>query len=187
MVMSRISAYPDGIDFTVSSYLHRSVNRRRRRYLHQPMMLHDIAEPGEPIPEELLRFGLIWPDGGRATNLDDWGRSRQDATEPTHGLEFDGGGGSDSERSQDYWAWPLPGPGQLRIVIEWPAFGIDETTGSIDGELLVEASKRARPVWPEDTSKPSHLSRRAIMRATRERHDGPGAAAGGPDPAAAPS
>jgi hypothetical protein len=133
------------------------------------MMWHDMGEPGDPIPGELLRFGLTWPDGGRATNLDDWGRSWPDATEPAHGLESHSGGGSDREYSQEYWAWPLPGSGPLGLVVEWPAFGIDETTASVDGDLLLAAAARARPVWPDDISRASHLSRGAVMRAARER------------------
>lgn len=168
VVVNHISAYPDGFEFTVNSYLRPSPRRGRRRHLHHPLMWDDIGGPGEPIPDETLRFGLAWPDGGRATNLDGWDRGWPDATEAAHGLESHGGGGSDREYSQEYWAWPVPGPGRLQFVVEWPAFGIDETRESIDGGLIVEASTRARPVWAEDADKPSHLSRGAVMRAARE-------------------
>lgn len=100
-------------------------------------------------------FGLTWPDGGRATNLDGSGRW-PDATEPAHGLESQSGGGSDREYSQEYWAWPLPGSGPLGLVVEWPAFGIGETTASIDCSLLIAAAERAQPVWPEDGGRDSH-------------------------------
>lgn len=174
VVVSRISVYPDGMALNVDSYLHRSVKSGRRRHLHHPMMWHELGEPGEPVPGELLRFGLAWPDGGRATNIDHWGRTRPDADAPVHGLEPKGGGGSDREHSQVVWAWPLPGTGDLRVVVEWPAFGIDETTVPIDGGMLGEAARRARPVWPEDADKASHLSWQALMRAGHERGRGPG-------------
>lgn len=167
VVLSRLSAFPDGVEFSVNSYLRRSVKRSRRARLHHPMMWHGIAEPGEPIPPEILRFGVAWPDGGRATNIGDWGRSWPDATEPGHGLDSHGGGGSDREYSQQYWAWPLPAAGPLRFVVEWPAFGIEETTASIDGELLVEAAARARPVWADDAGMASHLSAVTVMRTVR--------------------
>lgn len=170
VVVSRLSAFPDGFAVTVNSYVHRSVKRTRRAHLH-PMMWHGMIDPGEPIPDELLRFGVAWPDGGRATNLDGWGHDWPDATEPAHGLDSRSGGGSDLEYAQEYWAWPLPGPGELRFVVEWPAFGIPETTASIGGELLVEAGARARPVWPEDAGKASHHSRGAVMRTVRGRDD----------------
>lgn len=86
VVVSRIGAYPDGFELTVNSYRRRSVKWTRQHRVHHPMMRPDMGEPGEPLPDELLRFGLAWPDGGRATNLDGWGRSWPDATEPAHGL-----------------------------------------------------------------------------------------------------
>jgi hypothetical protein len=170
VAVSRVSAYPDGFELIVSSYVHRSVKRRRGPLLRHPMMWHDMGDPGEPIPDELLRFGLAWPDGGRATNLDDWGRRRPDATEPAHGLEPHGGGGSDREYSQEYWAWPLPGPGPVGFVVEWPAFGISETTATIDGDQFVNAATRSHPIWPEDADRASHVSRAAMMRAHNEDH-----------------
>ncbi len=80
VVVGRIAAYPDGFELIVHTYLHRSVKRRRTARIHHPLMWHEMGEPGEPIPDELLRFGLAWPDENRATNLDDWveaGRTRQ--------------------------------------------------------------------------------------------------------------
>jgi hypothetical protein len=169
VVVSRVSAYPDGFELTVSSYLHRSVKRTRRRRVHHPMMWHDMGEPGEPLPDELLRFGLEWPDGGRVTNLDPWGHSWPDATEPAHGLESRSGRGSADEYSQEYWAWPLPGPGPLSLVVEWPAFDIVETATSMDGSLLIEAAARAKPVWHEDAGRDSHVSRGAVIRSAQQR------------------
>ncbi len=171
VVLSRISAFPDGFEFTVNSYLRRSVKRNRRGHPHHPMMWHGMVDPGKPVPDEILRFGVAWPDGGRATNLGGWGRNERDATEPAHGLETHSGGGSDREYSQQYWAWPLPTSGPLRFVVAWPAFGIEETTASVDGEILVEAASRAQPVWPEDVGKTSHVSRAAVVR-TMRAHDG---------------
>lgn len=169
VVVSRIAAYPDGFELTVHSYLHRSVKRRRSARIHHPMMWHDMGGSGEPIPDQLLRFGLAWPDGGRATNLDDWGRSWPDATEAAHGLESHSGGGSDHEYLQEYWAWPLPGSGPLAFVVEWPAFGIGETTATIDGDQLSDAATRSHPIWPEDAGRASHAARWAMMRAAHER------------------
>jgi len=169
VVVSRVAAFPDGFELIVNSYVHRSVKRRRRPDLRHPMMWHGMGEPGEPLPDELLRFGVAWPDGGRATNIDDWGRSWPDATEAAHGLESYGGGGSDREYSQEYWAWPLPGAGPVGFVVEWPAFGISETRATIDGDQFVDAAARSRPIWPEDTDRASHASRAAMIRAHQER------------------
>ena len=167
VVVTHISAFPDGFAFTVESYLHRSVPRRRARIVHPHW-----DDDGEARRDEVLRFGLSWPDGGRATNIDSWGRRWPDATEPAHGLEENGGGGSDRHYSWEFWAWPLPGPGQLRFVVEWPAFGIPETAQAIDAQLLIDAAAKARPVWPDDGARPSHLTRAGVMGVLRRRSGG---------------
>lgn len=171
-----IRAYPDGFELTVDTYLHRSVTRRRRHGPHRhPLMFHGFADDDLSLPGELLRFGLAWPDGGRATSIDQWGRCEwPDATEPAHGLEGRSGGGSDLHYRHEYWAWPLPAGGPLRCVVEWPEYGIAETSAEIDGALIVEAAQRARPVWPEDAGRAAHLPRRTVMRAMQARAEAEG-------------
>jgi hypothetical protein len=172
VVVNRIAAYQDGFELTVNSYLHRSVRPRRRHRWARPLMSRHDHDPGEPVPDEFLRFGLAWPDGGRATNLDGWGQQWPDATEPSHGLDEQGGGGSDREYSQQYWAWPVPTSGELLMVVEWPAFGIPETAAGLDAAVLVEAAGRSHPVWDEDATRPSHMSRGTVMRAVQYRAPG---------------
>jgi hypothetical protein len=153
-------AYPDGFEFSLCTWLHPTVAARRRRSRHLPMVLGPWeVEPGEELPPEFLRFGVQFPDGATATNLDDgqW-RLSPDATEPLHGLESHSGGGTDLEYSQTYWAWPLPGPGDFSFVVEWPAYDIAEAQYRLDTELVRVAAERARPVWPELTG-PTHLTR----------------------------
>ncbi len=167
VVVRGLVAYPDGFEFSLQAWVHRSVRLKSR---HREMFWHRHRRPDRgPVPDELLRFGVGWPDGGRATNLDLWGRNWPDATEPAHGIEERGGGGSDREWTQDYWAWPLPGPGELRFVCEWPEFGIAETSVTVDGALLVKAAERAAPVWPDDAGRSSHATRAAMIQAQRLR------------------
>jgi len=169
VLASRVAAYPDGFELTLDSHVRPTVPRRRRQRWYGSMWDPNVA-PDDPVPDTLLRFGLAWPDGGRATNLDRWGRGwAHDATEPTHGLDEQGGGGSDSAYTQHYWCWPLPTEGELRVIVEWPAFGIPETSTTIDATLLAEAATRARPVWEDDADVPAHLSRTALLRAVRLR------------------
>lgn len=167
VVASRIAAHPDGFELTLNSYIRPSASRRRLRR-HHPMWSHDL-DPSDPIPDTFLRFGLAWPDGGRATNLDRWGRPWHDAdaTEPEHSLEEQGGGGSDDEYTEQYWCRPLPTEGELHLVVEWPAYGIPETSAALDAALFTEAAARARPVWEDDVDTPSHVSRSAVLRALR--------------------
>jgi hypothetical protein len=165
VVVRGIVAYPDGFAFTLESFLHRSVKRSRRRRPFHAFGRWDDED--DTMSDETLRFGISWPDGGRATNLDGWGRGWPDATEPAHGMEEGSGGGSDRHYSWEYWAWPLPDSGPLRFVCEWPAYGIPETFAPVDAALFADAVGRAFPVWPDDAGRSSHLTRGAMFRTVR--------------------
>jgi hypothetical protein len=166
VVVRNLVAYHDGFGFVMEAFLHPSVKLGRRR--RGPSIFHDPYSDG-PLDDETLRFGISWPDGGRATNLDFRGRGWQDATEPAHGLESGSGGGSDREYSTNYWAWPLPAEGDLRFLAEWPAFDIPETAASLDARLLADAATRAFAVWPEGLDRPSHSTRAAMFRSAQSR------------------
>jgi len=63
---------------------------------------------------------------------------------------FHGGGGGGGPYGQvqfDMWLWPLPPPGRLRVVCEWPAYDIAETSVELDATELVGDAARAQPVW----------------------------------------
>lgn len=50
--------------------------------------------------------------------------------------------------SHDYWLWPLPQPGAIRVSCEWPLVGISFSTIEIDAPVLVDAATRVLPLWP---------------------------------------
>lgn len=153
VTVSAITVYPERFSLTVNSFLRPSVKRRGHQRRALPILRHELDDRRDPVPDEMLRFGLAWPDGGRATNLDwvehDW----PDATRPSHGLEEGSGSGTDHQYSTEYWAWPVPDSGQLTIVVEWPFFEVEETVTVIDATLFGEASRRAHPVWPKDADR----------------------------------
>jgi len=106
--------------------------------------------PGRRVTEYTFRFGVELADGRRASNLvrphcDD----AQDPDGPV--LIFSGGasGGPEGQVQFDLWLWPLPPPGRLRVVCEWPAYDIAETSVELDATELVDAAARARPVWDQ--------------------------------------
>jgi hypothetical protein len=146
--LASLAAYPDRFNFTVHTFLHRSVPGRR------PGTGHD---PG------LLRLGLVWPDGAKAV------AGRLSDEDDSHGVLHGGGGGDDRSTRYDYLAWPLPGEGELRFVVEWEELGIPETSATLDAAVLAEAAAQARPVWPEDAGKPTFLTPAAVRRAWKER------------------
>jgi len=180
VLINRLAVFPDGVDLWVESYVRRGVRRgRRARRFEHPMMLHDLDDPRGPVPDAFLRFGVSWPDGKRATNLEQrWTGDWEDLPEETYGLEPRGGGGSDRRYEQQYWLWPIPATGELSFVVEWPAYNIPETVKTIDAQLLLEAAERAHSVWPEDADRPSHLNHGAVMRAMKDRPDEDGSAGG---------
>ncbi len=109
----------------------------------------DRLPRGGGLPDELFRFGIEFSDGRKATTLD-WERLRPPG-EPPRGpvLTMLGGGGDDRRWDQRYWVWPLPPPGPLAFVCEWPALGIALSRVDVDAELVLEAAARAEPLWTE--------------------------------------
>lgn len=105
--------------------------------------------PGRKVTEQTLRLGAEFADGRRTSNLV---RPHCDGDQlPEHPvLMFHGGGGGGGPYGQvqfDMWLWPLPPPGRLRVVCEWPAYDIAETSVELDATELVDAAARAQPVW----------------------------------------
>lgn len=107
-----------------------------------------------------LKWGFELPDGRRVTNVDPWPEQPQQEHgrghhpddrlwQPDHPV-LHGGGGSGGQRSvdRDYWLWPLPPAGRLRVVCQWPDQDIDRTVQDLDADTLLQAAGRARPAWP---------------------------------------
>jgi hypothetical protein len=97
-------------------------------------------EPG------LLRLGFAFADGSKATNTGAYfnrhdrgeGSERPDA--PVMTGHF--GGGGEGTWHNTFWVWPLPPPGALRFVCEWPAAGIPQTRVDLDAASLLAAANR---------------------------------------------
>jgi len=159
VVLNELAAFPDGFSLRITSHVHRSV-----KLPDQFSLMMGVPWGGSGLlSDEYLRIGIAWPDGARATMLDDWQRGFQpEAPDPDHGLESLASNADLQGCSTEYWAWPLPTHGELVVVVEWPAFGIPQSSTAVDFSLLTEAARRARPVWPEDAGKPSHLPRGGV-------------------------
>ena len=65
-------------------------------------------------------------------------------------LEGGGGGGIGQRYDLYYWVWPLPPPGRLAFVCEWPALGIPLSRYEIDSALIRDAAARDAPLWQVD-------------------------------------
>ncbi|MFC3988217.1 hypothetical protein [Actinoplanes siamensis] len=133
-----VTAYRNGFEFSLLAVM-REQDRRDRIFRAQHR--HSVAEPLEP---EFLRIGVRFADGRVATNL------AEDQRFPGPDDDFDGpllrqGGGSGDGRRYEtsYWVWPLPPPGPLTLVCEWPAFGIGESRAELDGRAVRDAAEHA--------------------------------------------
>jgi hypothetical protein len=171
-----IVAYPDGFELQVVLWARPPSHgaRRQRRGMWGAIAVDRSDLDGrDPLPPDFVRFGIQFPDGTSVTNLDPppWELS-PDADQPSHGMESHGGSGSDRYFEQGWWVWPVPGPGALSLICEWPSHDIGETRYEIEADLIRQAAERARPVWPDRTG-PSHLTSAQLMShfTTRRRTD----------------
>jgi hypothetical protein len=124
------------------------------------MLRRGERPPGslEELPAELLRLGLEYPDGRRASTFGGWvdgtstglgGPPDEDQPDPQKEIRLvaGSGGGDGLQTYQDYWVWPLPPSGSIRFVCEWPALEIPEAAVEIDADVIRGASERAKAIW----------------------------------------
>ena len=146
-------AYPTGFELTL------------RTRVREPLASPGADDPLFPwrgvrtgeagVAPEMLRFGIQLSDGGKATNLAPQ-RAGVDPEEAPSGpvLWPQGGGGGNGRSDYRVWIHPLPPPGALTFVCEWPVHGIPETRREVDASVIREAAGRAQELWPEPTTEP---------------------------------
>jgi hypothetical protein len=158
IAMQDVGVFATGVSFTLVSVLHAAFARtaEAREVIEREFGLPPRFGGGR---NDFLRFGVLFSDGGKATNLDDETSFAQlgldeDADEPVEppaGPVLNGGTGNHfGSRSEDeYWLWPLPPPGPVTFVCEWPVFQVPETRLEIDAAVFHAAAHSAREIWPE--------------------------------------
>ncbi|HYX84410.1 MAG TPA: hypothetical protein VE777_05535 [Gaiellales bacterium] len=99
----------------------------------------DWWEAGGP---DAFRFGIQYADGTKVTDRSGWER-------PPRGpvLLGRGGGGGGDRYEQGYWAWPLPPPGPMELVCQWPAEQIALTRTEVDAAVILAAARMSEPLW----------------------------------------
>jgi len=125
-----VMAYLDGFEFDIELRY-----RLDEEEFEDPFFWSHRPRGRRPSEEEvdpgILRFGIQFSDGRKATNLDNWMPFPMpgDPDELPEGpvlLAGDGGGGAGRGR-EGSWVWPLPPEGPLVFLCEWPAADIPET------------------------------------------------------------
>jgi hypothetical protein len=116
---------------------------------------HHSIRPGAPLSAEVLRFGVRFHDGTKATTVDSRPHSREWPPPQPDGpvlTEAGGGGGGGSDRrlrvGWSLWLWPLPPAEPFEFAVEWPAWDVPLTFSTVDGAAIAAAAHRAQPYWP---------------------------------------
>lgn len=137
--VTRIGAYPTGFEFELRTY---SASAEQDL---DPLLFERLRRRGSGLPPELLRIGVQFSDGRKATNV----REHHDLSEPDGPvMNSGGGGGGGGEWHQSIWVWPLPPPGPLVVACEWPDGGIPLTRHELDAQVILDAAGRAQALFP---------------------------------------
>jgi len=155
VVLSRLVAYPVGFEVTLDAFT------------RSPSWAYAFDEPAgewhrgeaERPPPELLRYGIEFSDGRKASNVGGMfggtmvamaATDEEPAPDPDTDISLVPGGGSGGGRHsrQELWVWPLPPRGPVAFVCEWPRYGIPEARVDLDALLIREAAEHAREIWP---------------------------------------
>lgn len=146
-----IDAYPEGFELEIRASTSVAYHELAREGdgsgpdvfgRHWPM----VGERRDVLPPQLLRVGVQFADGRIATSIG--GHDR-----PVGGPVMDalrgggGGGGRESRFRQGYWISPLPPPGAVAVVCEWPVLGIPVVRQEIDARLIGDAAGKARAMF----------------------------------------
>jgi len=103
-------------------------------------------EAGTLAPE-VFRFGVGFSDGRKATNLVGLGGYDHDDAPAGPMLTPGDGDGGGHHWTQRFWLLPLPPPGPLAFVAEWPALDLPLSRAEIDSATVIDAASRALLLW----------------------------------------
>ena len=136
-----------------------SGTRARQRVFEYLERAHGRGQLDARFAPEGLRWGVGFADGRTVTTQDEspWARAGDLLAAEVRNPVLEGVGRPDvfmDSWSRDFWLWPLPPRPAFRVAVEWPARGIAETVTGLPSEPLLEASRRARPLWPSPPASP---------------------------------
>lgn len=143
--IGRLAAYPSGFEFDIVTVAAPGEEETR---LLDPMLFGPRHRGRGDAASEMLRIGVQYADGGKATNTAGFHHGGDQAAGPV--MHARGGGGGDGRWQQTMWVWPLPPPGPIAFVCEWPAAEIPLARHELDAVVILEAAARARVIFSED-------------------------------------
>jgi hypothetical protein len=144
--VTRLAAYPTGFELDLVTMTAVDGDDLDPLVFHHHHLVHGGAT--DEIPPELLRFAVRFSDGSKATNIGGFHPDRNPPAGPV--MHASGGGGGGGSWRQTQWVWPLPPPGRVEIVCEWPALDIPLTRSELDAQLILDAVPRAQVVFSDE-------------------------------------
>ncbi|GAA3420253.1 hypothetical protein [Streptosporangium vulgare] len=107
--------------------------------------------------DSLLRMGVRFADGTKATTLDRTRSRRRSSGDQPSGPVLSWSPTGDGMRGNELafshfglWLWPLPPAEDFEFAVEWPLGGIELTFVELDGAAIVSAAGRSARYWPDD-------------------------------------
>jgi hypothetical protein len=146
--LASVSAYPTGFTFDV--FIVRADNENELEPFDFEHRM--LAERTGEIPPGQLRLGFLFADGSKTTNTGGYfgWYDESGATPDAPLMSAMGGGGDDRVWHSSFWVWPLPPPGKLEFLCEWPGGEIPLTRSELDAAAIIAASSRAREAFSDD-------------------------------------
>ncbi len=143
------AVYPTGLVFAVEV---RAARRDGEGGLIDGLLGHEPGWRRAEGDSDGWRFGVQLSDGGKATTLGVNFRGLFGLERPPEEPVLLPRGGSGGARAwlQEFWLWPLPPEGPLRLACAWPAVGIAETVHEVDTAPIRAAAQRAVVLWSEE-------------------------------------
>jgi hypothetical protein len=150
-VLRDFEALPTGLQFSLVTTLRRDPMAHRGH--HAPFFA-----PGE----QGMRLGVAFADGRKAVaGLDMNRETSRDPSQPV--LRPGGGGGSGSTYRLSFWLWPLPPPGPLTWVAQWPEHNLAENSVNVDATVLAAAASEAEQLWQVNPNELDRTTTRHVL------------------------
>jgi hypothetical protein len=149
--VTRLGAYPTGFEFELCVLLAPGEHDDDLDPMLFGPMRHERRRRGMKagLPDEMLRFGVQFADGTKATNTAGPVFPHSDGPPPAPVMNGGGGGGGGGAWNQTEWVWPLPPAGPLAFVCEWPEAAIPLSRAEIDAQPVLDAAGRAQRIFPD--------------------------------------
>lgn len=143
------TVYPTGFELVLSVHVR---DKELCEFLsNESLTVHGLLrERTEELPPELFRHGIAFSDGSSATVLRPYPED-SDRSDAGHAagpiLVLRTGVGDGNRWRLDWWVAPLPPPGPLAFVCEWPVAEIPLSRVEVDAAPIREAASGAVVLW----------------------------------------